>query len=143
MADRSSRPRISPRQTDGALAERIAGLGRRRLTGKHIAMETGVSPTTVSRVLKCAGLSRMKDFAPIEPVVRYSIPNQVAAAFNGDADHYYESGLRRRLLKSTASTVGSFRRWCSVLFNTEPSPPPSSRPITTCAVTGVKLLNGG
>jgi len=71
MADRSSRPRTSPRQTDGALAERIAALRRQRLTGKHIAMETGVSPATVSRVLKRAGLSRMKDLAPIEPVVRY------------------------------------------------------------------------
>ncbi|WP_275782838.1 IS481 family transposase [Pararhizobium gei] len=71
MADRSSRPRSSPRQTGGALVERIADLRRQRLTGKHIAMETGVSPATVSRVLKRVGLSRMKDLAPAEPVVRY------------------------------------------------------------------------
>ncbi len=71
MMDRSSRPRTSPRQTDGALAERIVGLRRQRLTGRHIAMETGVSPATVSRVLKRAGLSRMKDLVPTEPVVRY------------------------------------------------------------------------
>jgi transcriptional regulator with XRE-family HTH domain len=71
MADRSSRPRTSPRQTDGAFADRIAAIRRQRLTGKHIAMETGVSPATVSRVLKRAGLLRMKDLAPIEPVVRY------------------------------------------------------------------------
>lgn len=71
MADRSSRPHTSPRQTDAVLSERIAALRRQRLTGKHIALETGVSPATVSRVLRRAGLSRMKDIAPAVPVVRY------------------------------------------------------------------------
>ena len=71
MADRSSRPKISPRQTGQSLAERIVALRRQRLTGKHIAMETGVSPATVSRVLRRAGLSRMKDIDPAEPIVRY------------------------------------------------------------------------
>ncbi|MBB4951959.1 transposase-like protein, partial [Agrobacterium vitis] len=52
MVDRSSRPQRSPCQTDQALADRIITLRRQRLTGKHIAMETGVSPATVSRVLK-------------------------------------------------------------------------------------------
>ena len=71
MTDRSSRPKVIPRQTDQALADRVIALRRRRWTGKHIAMETGVSPATVSRVLKRAGLSRLKDIAPAEPVVRY------------------------------------------------------------------------
>jgi len=71
MTDRSSRPRTSPRQTEQASCERVIHLRRQRLTAKHIAMETGVSPATVSRVLKRAGLSRMKDIAPAEPVVRY------------------------------------------------------------------------
>ena len=71
MADRSSRPKNSPRQIDVIVDDRIAALRRQRLTGKHIAMETGVSPATVSRVLKRAGLSRMKDMAPAEPVIRY------------------------------------------------------------------------
>jgi transposase InsO family protein len=71
MTDRSSRPKTSPRQTDKGLAERIITLRRQRWTGKHIAMETGVSPATVSRVLRRAGLSRMKDIVPAEPVVRY------------------------------------------------------------------------
>jgi len=38
---------------------------------KEIAMRVGVSPATVSRVLKRAGLSRMKDLEPAEPVCRY------------------------------------------------------------------------
>lgn len=71
MTDRSSRPKTSPRRTDELLAERIIALRRQRRTGKHIAMETGVSPATVSRVLRRAGLSRMKDIAPAEPIVRY------------------------------------------------------------------------
>ena len=71
MAGRSSRPRNSPRQTDQALSERIVALRCQRLTDKHIAMETGVSAATVSRILKRARLSRMKDIAPAEPVVRY------------------------------------------------------------------------
>ena len=71
MADRSSRPASSPRQTAESIAERIIRLRRQRLTGKHIAMETGVSAATVSRVLRRAGLSRMKDIEPAEPVVRY------------------------------------------------------------------------
>ena len=50
---------------------RIVALRRQRLTGKHIAMEVGVSPATVSRVLKRAGLSRLKDLEPAEPVRRY------------------------------------------------------------------------
>jgi transposase InsO family protein len=71
MVDRSSRPTVIPGMTDQAVADRIAALRRRRLTGKHIAMEVGVSPATVSRVLKRAGLSRLKDIEPAEPVRRY------------------------------------------------------------------------
>ena len=75
MADRSSRPASSPKMTQAVLAERIVALRRRRLTGKHIAKEVGVSPATVSRVLKRAGLSRLKDIEPAEPVRRYEREN--------------------------------------------------------------------
>ncbi|MGO8624664.1 IS481 family transposase, partial [Rhizobium ruizarguesonis] len=34
--------------------------------------ETGVSPATIRRVLRRAGLSRMKDVDPAEPIVRYA-----------------------------------------------------------------------
>jgi transposase InsO family protein len=71
MLDRSSRPRMIPRQTAEALAERIITHRRQRLCGRHIAELTGVSPATVSRVLRRAGLSRLRDLAPPEPVVRY------------------------------------------------------------------------
>jgi transposase InsO family protein len=71
MADRSSRPRKLYRPTEAAAVERIVALRRRRLTGKHIAVAVGVSPATVSRVLKRAGLSRLKDIEPAAPVRRY------------------------------------------------------------------------
>jgi transposase InsO family protein len=71
MADRSSRPTVMPGMTEQAVAERIVALRRQRLTGKHIAMEVGVSPATVSRVLKRAGLSRLKDIEPAEPIRPY------------------------------------------------------------------------
>ena len=71
MQDRSSRPRVIPTQTAEALAERIITHRRQRLCGRHIADLTGVSSATVSRVLRRAGLSRLKDLAPPEPVVRH------------------------------------------------------------------------
>ncbi len=71
MVDRSSRPRHSPRQTAPALALRVTELRRQRLTGAHIALETGVSPATVSRILKRAGLSRIRDIEPAAPSIRY------------------------------------------------------------------------
>jgi transposase InsO family protein len=71
MADRTSRPQHTPRLTDVRVVERIVTLRRQRWTGKHIAHEVGVSPATVSRVLRRAGLSRLKDLDPAEPVRRY------------------------------------------------------------------------
>jgi transposase InsO family protein len=71
MADRSSRPGRSPNATEGAVADRIVALRRQRFTGKHIASLVAVSPATVSRVLARAGLSRLKDLEPAEPVRRY------------------------------------------------------------------------
>lgn len=70
-ADRSSRPHRLYRPISNTLVQRIIALRRRRWTGRHIALETGISPATVSRVLKRTGLSRLKDLAPAEPVRRY------------------------------------------------------------------------
>lgn len=71
MVDRSSRPKTSPRQLATDVCARIAALRRERLTARHIACETKVSPASVSRVLKRAGLSRLKDLAPADPIIRY------------------------------------------------------------------------
>jgi transposase InsO family protein len=71
MADRSSRPRRSPGTTQDAIAEQVIALRRQRLTGRHIAQMTRVSPATVSRILRRAGLNRMSQLVPAEPIRRY------------------------------------------------------------------------
>lgn len=71
LHDRSSRPNKLRNPTPDEIAIRIVALRRQHWTGKHIASQLGVSPATVSRVLKRAGLSRLKDLEPAEPVRRY------------------------------------------------------------------------
>ena len=71
LADRSSRPHRLRRPTPEAVAARVGALRRQRWTGKAIAAEVGVSPATVSRILRRMGLSRLRDLAPGEPVRRY------------------------------------------------------------------------
>ena len=53
------------------MAEEIEQLRRQRWTGKQIAAETGVSPATVSRVLRRLGLNKLSALEPAEPVRRY------------------------------------------------------------------------
>jgi len=71
LQDRSSRPKTLRKPTPVKTVDQIIALRRQRWTGKHIARETGVSPATVSRVLKRAGLSRLRDLEPAEPIRRY------------------------------------------------------------------------
>jgi transposase InsO family protein len=71
LVDRSSRPHRLYRPTPEATAERIEALRRQRWTGQQIARETGVSPATVSRVLRRLGLNRMRDLEPAVPIIRY------------------------------------------------------------------------
>lgn len=71
LRDRSSRPRVSPRAINPAKALAIVELRRRRLTQARIAGPIGVSKSTVSRVLRRAGLSRLRDLEPSEPALRY------------------------------------------------------------------------
>ena len=71
LEDRSSRPHRLHRPTPAEVQAKIIELRRQRWTGELIAKETGVSPATVSRVLRRARLSRMRDLEPREPIVRY------------------------------------------------------------------------
>lgn len=71
LVDASSRPTNSPRAIEPTKALVIVELRRRRLTQARIASALGVSISTVSRVLARAGLSRLADLQPSEPVVRY------------------------------------------------------------------------
>ena len=71
LADRSSRPHGMPGATPADRVEQAIALRRQRITGKQIAATLGLSPATVSRVLRKARLSRMRDLDPPEPVRRY------------------------------------------------------------------------
>ena len=71
LADRSSRPHRLNKPTTDEVCVRILELRRQRWTGKQIAKETKVSAATVSRILRAARLSRMRDLEPPAPVVRY------------------------------------------------------------------------
>ena len=46
-------------------------LRRQRFTGKQIAAGLGISPATVSHILRRLGLSRISALEPAEPVSRY------------------------------------------------------------------------
>jgi len=71
LADRSSRPKISPAAITAQKALAIVELRRQRLTQACIARSLGVSKSTVGRVLRRAGLSKLSDLLPVEPIRRY------------------------------------------------------------------------
>jgi transposase InsO family protein len=71
LEDRSSRPHKLRRPTPPGVVDQIILLRRQRWTGKQIAKETAISPATVSRLLRVARLSRMRDLEPPAPIVRY------------------------------------------------------------------------
>jgi transposase InsO family protein len=71
LRDKSSRPQRSPRSIAPATALLIVELRRKYLLQADIARSAGVSESTVSRVLARAGLSKLSDLRPVEPVVRY------------------------------------------------------------------------
>src|SRR5208282_4387995 len=75
LQDRSSRPHRLNRPTPGAVVAQVEALRRQRFTGKQIAVETGVSPATVSRILRRLGLNRIAALEPAEPVRRYEREN--------------------------------------------------------------------
>jgi transposase InsO family protein len=74
LRDRTCRPRRSPRLTPAELVVRVEAQRRLRWTGMRIAKELGLSPATVSRVLRRLKLSRVRDLEPRPPVVRYEHP---------------------------------------------------------------------
>jgi len=71
LRDRSSRPRRLHRPTSQEIVTRVEALRRERRPASHIAKEVGVSPATVSRVLRRLGLNKLKALEPAEPVRRY------------------------------------------------------------------------
>jgi transposase InsO family protein len=71
LADASSRPNSSPAALAPCKALLIVELRKRRMLQARIARSVGVSCSTVSRVLTRAGISKLSDLEPKEPVVRF------------------------------------------------------------------------
>src|SRR5256885_16745286 len=70
LSDRSSRPHRSA-STDGKTTETIVNLRRQRMTMRRVAAFAGVSLSTVARVCRGAGMSRLTNIDPPPPVRRH------------------------------------------------------------------------
>ena len=71
LRDRSSRPHSSPSQTPLVTCNAVEDLRRQRRTQAMIAAELGLSPATVSRILKRRGLNLLSSLEPANPRPRY------------------------------------------------------------------------
>ena len=71
LIDRSSRPAHSPLALDAGKALTVVELRKKRMTQARMAQYLQISKATVSRVLARAGLSKLSDLDPVEPVQRY------------------------------------------------------------------------
>ena len=89
LRDLSSRPHHSPRQIPSVLLERVLSLRRQHTPGYQIALQCGLSPSSVSRALRRARLSRWRDLHPRPPIVRYEHPAP------GDLVHLDIKGMTR------------------------------------------------
>ena len=89
LADRSSRPHRSPLRLDPTLVEMVLELRRGHMPGYAIARRSGISPASVSRILRRARLSRWRDLYPPPPVQRYEHPHP------GDLLHLDIKGMTR------------------------------------------------
>ena len=74
LLDRSSRPHRVPRRTDPARARAALALRRTRMTAQEIAACLGIPERTVSRILRRAGLGRLRALEPAEPANRFETP---------------------------------------------------------------------
>ena len=89
LLDRSSQPHRSPRRLDSVRTERVLELRRGHMPGYEIARRTGISPASVSRILRRARLSRWRDLNPPPPIQRYEHPAP------GDLLHLDIKGMTR------------------------------------------------
>jgi transposase len=71
LQDRTSRPHRLRRPTPAAIVAQVETLRRQRRTGQQIAAELGLSPATVSRILKRLGLNKLSTLEAPAPVRRY------------------------------------------------------------------------
>lgn len=68
---RNTRPHRCFRPTSSTSIEKVLALRRLRYNGWRIARDTGLSWATVSRIMRRAGMNRLRSLDPPPPVVRY------------------------------------------------------------------------
>lgn len=71
LQDRSSRPRRIPALTPTVVQTQVILLRKQKRTYDRICEQTGLSRSTVARILVRHGLNRWRDLEPAEPVIRY------------------------------------------------------------------------
>ena len=72
LADRSSRPRRSPRRTPVRVEQAVLRARAELRQGPHpLGWALGLSPSTVHAILRRCGCSRLRQAAPREAIVRY------------------------------------------------------------------------
>ena len=89
LMDCSSQPHRNPRRLPEQLRDQVITLRRGHMPGYQIALRTGTSSASVSRILRRARLSRWRDLNPPSPVVRYEHPHP------GDLVHLDIKGMTR------------------------------------------------
>jgi transposase len=104
MTDRSSRPHAIE-STEEPTRERILTLRREWRTVRQIALEVGVGASTVARICRAAGLSRLRQLeAPAVPI-RYEPCSLASDPLGGGdyADTDYGSGIdsSRQILRAS------------------------------------------
>ena len=71
LMDASPRPLKSPSRTPADIGARVVAVRRDKRIYEQIAAGTGLSRTTVARILMRHGLNRWRDLEPAGPVIRY------------------------------------------------------------------------
>ena len=71
LQDRSSRPHKLRAEIPPATRDQVEELRHQRLTFHQIAAQTAISVSSVARICKSAGLSRLKNLEPKEQIIRY------------------------------------------------------------------------
>jgi len=74
LQNRSSRPSHCPHAIDAPKVEQTIELRRARRTYRDIAIDLGLAPSTVARLLQRAGLNRLARLEPATPIRRYEHP---------------------------------------------------------------------
>jgi transposase InsO family protein len=100
LADRSSRPRRSPRALSRTKRRQILKLRRQRRSSLYIAQYLGVPLSTVVLVQRRLGLNRLRRLNPAQPVVRYerARPGELLHLDVKKLGRIGRSGARGRLL---------------------------------------------